>query len=283
MYLLIRQEHTEDADDSFFIRLSSHAAGYFAPIIKTLEVRWKSDLLKTGLVLVDLPGVGIAGDPYKEKTAEFLREKAKAVILVVPKSGETEADAAALRDSGFLNRLLYSADNPSEDPVKLIVVVTRVDDVAEQRYRDDANKSKKKWEHLKDVIAETAENVRRQTMGQLRKEWVAADEAISDQKQSVLRAIENTLQVVPLSAPEYRKFIFNDDDDRPFIKDPVQSNVPMLKELLSGLADEISSERQKRLGEHVAQFSTSLKNEINLIEAECDIDRSSKSKKTAKS
>lgn len=268
------EEYAEETDDTFFTKLNSHAAGYFAPMIKTLEVRWKSELLKTGLVLVDLPGVGIAGDPYKEKTAEFLRDKAKAVILVVPKSGETEADAAALRDSGFLNRLLYSADNPSEDPVKLIVVVTRVDDVAEQRYRDDPQKSKKKWEHLKDVIEETAGNVRKQTLGQLRKEW-ADDEAISDQKESVLKAIENTLQIVPLTAPEYRKFISNDDDDRPFIKDETQSKVPELKELLSGLADEISIERQKRLGEHVAHFATSLKNEIDLIEAEwLDFDRS---------
>lgn len=261
-------EYAEDGSSLFEEMKCNHAAGYFAPIIKNLEVYWKSDLLKTGLVLVDLPGVGIEGDIFKEVTATYLREKAKAVILVVSTRGVTEADAALLWESGFMNRLLYSVDDPSTDPVSLIVAVTRVDDVAETRYRNDVQKEKKKWQHLVDVCSETEAHIKTQLMSQLRKEWVENGEPASEQKEKVLRNIETSLQVIPLSAIEYSKYCADDEDDRPFIKDIAQSNIPKMEEYLSGIGADITEERRKRLEEHSHQFDLSLRNQIDLIEAE---------------
>lgn len=39
--------------------LWDHAAGFLAPLVEQVEVGWPSDLLKAGIILVDLPGVGI--------------------------------------------------------------------------------------------------------------------------------------------------------------------------------------------------------------------------------
>ena len=50
--------------------LHEHASGFLAPLIKELHVRWHSPLLKTGMVLVDLPGVGVAGDAVQTGNAK---------------------------------------------------------------------------------------------------------------------------------------------------------------------------------------------------------------------
>jgi len=48
-----------DSDtEAFRKELYEHASGYLAPLIKELHVQWKASLLETGIVLVDLPGVG---------------------------------------------------------------------------------------------------------------------------------------------------------------------------------------------------------------------------------
>jgi len=261
-------EYTEDDLNLYEEMKCSHAAGYFAPIIRKLEVNWKSDLLRTGLVLVDLPGVGIMGDIYKEVTSTYLREKAKAVILVVSTRGVTEADAAVLRESGFMNRLLYSVDDPSSDLVSLIVAVTRVDDVAEARYRNDVNREKKKWQHLADVCSETEIDVKAQLMSQLRKEWNENADQSNEQKRKVLNRIEDSLQVIPLSAIEYSKYYADDEDDRPFIKELAQSNIPKMEIYLSEIVGAIAEERNRRLEEHSRQFALSLINQIDIIEAE---------------
>ena len=114
--------------------LYEHASGFLAPLIKELHVRWKVPLLNTGIVLVDLPGVGVAGDTHKQVTRKWINEKAKAVVLVVDHAGITEASADLLRTSEFLTRLLFSADDRSHDPVVFAVAVVRLDDVAEDEW-----------------------------------------------------------------------------------------------------------------------------------------------------
>jgi hypothetical protein len=101
--------HTVDAtlgNGEFMGELRVHAAGFLAPLIRQIELGWPSSLLKTGLRLVDLPGVGISSDAYRVVTEKWVREKAQAVCLVVHKSGIDAASADLLRTSGFLNRLL---------------------------------------------------------------------------------------------------------------------------------------------------------------------------------
>ena len=61
--------------DAFRRDLHEHASGFLAPLIKELHVRWNSSLLRTGMVLVDLPGVGVAGDAYKQATRKWINEK----------------------------------------------------------------------------------------------------------------------------------------------------------------------------------------------------------------
>jgi hypothetical protein len=78
------------------------------------------------MVMVDLPGVGVSGDVYKEVTKRWISEEAKAIVLVVDNRGIKEPDADLLRSSGFLTRLLFSHDEQKHDPAILIVAVTQL-------------------------------------------------------------------------------------------------------------------------------------------------------------
>src|SRR5690606_3906913 len=103
------EEFIQEADGDarrFRNTLREHAAGFLSPLIKRIEVGWPSAALQDGLVLVDLPGVGVAGDVYKKETQHFVRERARAVVLVVDRSGLTESVMDLLKTTGYWDRLV---------------------------------------------------------------------------------------------------------------------------------------------------------------------------------
>src|SRR5690606_35989318 len=89
--------HTMGDDRRAFLQeLRLHASGHMAPLVSQLDVGWPAQFLEGGLVLTDLPGVGIANDAYRSITSHFVRS-ARAIMVVVDKSGLTEASAELLR------------------------------------------------------------------------------------------------------------------------------------------------------------------------------------------
>jgi hypothetical protein len=253
-------ECTEKDETKFKALLKDHASGFLAPLIKTLEIKWNSDILQNGLVLVDLPGVGIAGDVHAKITAEYIREKAKAIVLVVQR-GMTEIEAQMLRNSGFLNRLLHSVDDPTADPVKLIIAVTHVDDtVNEYADRDD----RPLCEIMYDICGKTEKQVKTQFMNQLETMWQDENE-LSAAKRDILDRIDESLQVIPVSATEYRKFYRKRN---PMITDPVQSNIPRLGIVLKEVKERINKQRRDRVDKRANLFFSSIIKRLDLLEAE---------------
>ncbi len=228
---------------AFLTELRNHASGFLAPLIKDLTVYWNSDILASGVTFVDLPGVGISGDVHRDVTRKWIREKAQAVVLVVDHRGITEAVAELLRKSEFLNRLVYSADDPTSDPV-LLVTMVKVDDIAESNYAADRTRPKR--EHFREVCGELIPMIREQVRQQLESVW-ASDQGLGDTRRQVLDNILSTLQVHPLSAIQFRKYLANDDDDRPFITDAGQSNLPHFQQCLRELAQKRKAEHLRRL------------------------------------
>jgi hypothetical protein len=105
--------------------MTAHAAGFLSPLIERIEVGWPSELLRSGVVLVDLPGVGIAQDSYRDVTKSYVRDKARAVIVTVDRAGPTESTMELLRTSGYWQRLVGAADDPSSDACTMLIAVTR--------------------------------------------------------------------------------------------------------------------------------------------------------------
>lgn len=256
---------TGDVDDPQFQEaLRAHATGYLAPLIKNLTIFWPSVLLQQGITLVDLPGVGIVSDVHKSITRKWIREKARALVLVVDHRGLTESLAAALRESEFLNSLLYSADEPEDDPI-LMVVVTRIDDLASTAYQQD--KSKKKFEHFRDAVNMAKERLRADMQRHLDEIWLA-DASATEARKQVVRNLLASMQVHPLSAPEYAKFLADDEDDRPFLREAGQTGVPEFIESLRRQAFERRTKVHRRLAEQADLFRERAVTTIRLIEAQ---------------
>ena len=119
--------------------MTAHAAGFLSPLIERIEVGWPSELLRSGVVLVDLPGVGIAQDSYRDVTKSYVRDKARAVIVTVDRAGPTESTMELLRTSGYWQRLVGAADDPASDACTMLIAVTRVDDVTQTEWQNQTS------------------------------------------------------------------------------------------------------------------------------------------------
>jgi hypothetical protein len=244
--------------------LNDHATGYLAPLIKTLLLHWPSALLSRGATLVDLPGVGVLRDVHKDITRRWIRERANALVLVVDHRGMTESLAEALKRSEFLNTLLYSADEPEDDPI-VLVAVTRIDDLAGERYRQD--RSRRKYEYFQEAVEEAKARLRNELQHRLDEIWLQ-DANASDARKQVVRNVLATLQVHPISAPEYVKFLATDEDDRSFLKDINQTGVPDLIESITRLSEDRRAKALARVRGRSALFRDGLDTSLRLIEAQ---------------
>src|SRR5262249_31734953 len=147
-------------------------------------------------------------------------------VLVVDHRGITEAVAELLRKSEFLNRLLYSAEDPTRDPV-LMVAIVKVDDIAESRFAEDDTRLKR--DYFAEVCAESVPTIREQVGRQLEAVW-SLSQGLGDAQRQVLDNVLSTLQVHPISAIQFRKALAKNEEDRPFLADPGQSNVPQFQQ-----------------------------------------------------
>jgi hypothetical protein len=243
-------------DAEFMIDLKEHAAGQLAPLIREIEVGWPSPILQRGLRLVDLPGVGISGDVYRRVTEKWVREQARAVCLVVDRSGIDAASADLLRTSGFLNRLLHSADDPDADPVSLIIAVVKMDEVAFEHFKQEKALTpvgyRKKTEHLADLRQRMPQTVQGQLHDELRKLIEALQGPAREASEGALTRIYGGLQIHPLTAREYVNLL--DEDEPAFIHDAIESGIPQFKDALVALVENRQQVLYLRLMEATADF-----------------------------
>jgi hypothetical protein len=255
--------------------LREHAAGFLSPLIQRIEVGWPSDTLKSGLVLVDLPGVGVAGDVYKKETQKFVREKARAVVLVVDRAGPTEPVMEVLRTTGYWDRLLLSSDDPGADPCSLVMAVTRVDDVATEDWYnidpdEEGRRPRSKSQVFDDVRVRLRDGMRSQFVQQLASFTFTNGDgsgAIRQGRESAGRTLLESLQIHPVSAIEYRRLLADNDDDRPFLREPDQSGVPALTKELVALATLQGSRRAERIRSLSHRIAETIWDQLDTIEA----------------
>lgn len=260
---------SEGSDPNFRNLLREHATGYLAPLIRDLKVKWDVEVLKGGLTLVDLPGVGVIGDVKAEVTEKWIREHAKAIVLVVDTRGVRETEAELLRNSGFLNRLLHAAHDPSSDPVVLMVAVTHTDKIAEEEYLNNRTNapSKKRADYLAEVCDKVRGGIATQVEEQLTNIWKATT-GLSDAKAEVVKEIIAKLQVHPVSAPQYRQFLMDDEDAKPFIKTAEQSNIPQMLDALRHVLQIRAADRQQHLKAEERRFFNRLRARIIVIKTQ---------------
>jgi predicted GTPase len=268
--------HTVDAaisNGDFMRELRDHAAGFLAPFIKQIELGWPSQVLAGGLRLVDLPGVGISSDAYRSVTEKWVREQAKAVCLVVNRAGIDGASADLLRTSGFLNRLLHSTDDPEADPVELMVAVTMLDTVATAEYQNEKQarpntEIKPRRVHLEETLRKVPSVIAAQLETELQRLIVDSGGAAREASEHAIRRILGTLKVYPVTALEFIRVIQQDEEDRPFIRDAIESGIPAMQSALMGLVQARQADMLQRLKRASNLFREQVSTTLRAIEAQ---------------
>ncbi|MEQ1935329.1 MAG: dynamin family protein, partial [Fimbriimonadaceae bacterium] len=222
-------QRTQGSDPhGFDEELKIHAAGFLSPLIERISVGWPSDLLSAGITLVDLPGVGIANDSYRDVTRNYIKQKARGVILVVDRAGPTEATVDLLRTSGYWDRLVGAADDPSSDPCTLMITVTRVDDVTQTEWASsrDRGEKVKKSEVFSSLVEAFKPRMQQQISDELAKFGSSDNADVTEARKQARQTILGGLEIHPVSAPEFNKILAGDGDDMPFLKTLQDTGIP---------------------------------------------------------
>ncbi len=267
-------ERREGTDPQGFQQeMVDHAAGFLSPMIERIEVGWPSDVLKAGVVLVDLPGVGIAQDAYRDVTASYVREKARAVIVTVDRAGPTESTVDLLRTSGYWERLVGASDDPASDACAMLIAVTRVDDVTQTEWENlvsavpPGGPKPKKREVFARLVEEFKPRMRAQISEQLGKIGDSSNESVNAARDQARASILESLEIHPVSVPELKKILAEDEDDRAFLQNAEQTGVPQLQRSLVNLATTEREARNALIQQVTQRLATALHGEIQLIES----------------
>lgn len=210
-----------------------HASGSLAPLIKRLEVGWCSPTLPPGLVLVDLPGVGVASDEYRTVTSSWIR-RAEAVVLVVDRAGVSDASVEMLRTTGYLNTLLHRAPDSERVSPLLWVAVVKLDDVARDNrtvFRQDRpDEPVPPWRVFLEEVSEKGEQMVHEQLGQVLKKGRDSSEELKANTHLLA-----SMQAFAVFAAQHRKFFLEDEEDRPLIKSAEESRLQILGGALAQL------------------------------------------------
>src|SRR5439155_685478 len=185
-------------------------------------------------------GLGIANDEYRRVTQQWVRDQARGIALVVDRGGVTAESADLLRSSGFLARLLHAADDPAADPVRLLIVVVKLDQTAddartEEKARQDG--APRPWiEHFREACGRATEMVRLQLRRELLGFVESQDGEAREDMREVIEHVLDTVEVHAVAALEYRKWLEADEDEPARIKDPAHCNIPAFAEALRAVA-----------------------------------------------
>lgn len=194
----------------FLSQIRQHAAGHLSPITREVRVGWDCDLLKLGVSLIDLPGLGVAHDAYRFYTSEWLKS-GRIVLLVVGRSGIPEAATDILRSSGFVERLA------TETNMSLAIALTHIDSSAHDAQRQErlaTEGCQRNWAaHFEEVCAAGKTMIR----NQLSAEFPRYREQLLER-----------VSIHPVSAPEYQRFYRKDPEDPAHLPCGEESGVPEL-------------------------------------------------------
>jgi predicted GTPase len=261
---------------AFRTALVDHASGFLAPLIRTLEVGWPADSLKNGLVLKDLPGLGVANDEYRRVTTEAIRT-ARAIVLVVDRSGVGEASAQLLHSTGFINSLLHDSGDADAEPVSLMVAVVKLDLSADDEWRNDRQlnaENARRWvHHFDEVCSKAIPMVREQLRVELDRIASEGPAATNAERRAAVERVLSSVSVHPISALEYRKLLAEDDEEPPRIRHVDQSRVPGLIEGIRNVAVERAKSVSSRLDRLESTVHGRLQSGLEVIRHQWQEDR----------
>jgi len=126
---------------------------------------------------------------------------------------------------------------------------------------------KRKFQHFLDISKEVHVRMRSDLQNLLNHLWLQTTE-VTEARQQVAHHLLDTLQVYPISAPEYNRILVPSDDEHPFLRDIEQTGIPGFVRNLSQLASQRSQNLSNRLNAQTGLFRDSLSAQLQIIEAQ---------------
>lgn len=252
--------------------LRLRAAGWLSPLVKTLELELDIPLLKDARI-VDLPGVGVLGDPSAQVAEEFVTTEGDALILVTRNTGITETLARVLEQAGVLTKLLFHGSDAA-DPIHLIVVITFLDNVAKERYATEVAKAQEFGDDLPDrheIFRKTADEMTKWLRDQLRDALLASDDftGLSNEHQetrrSAVQRLCETMDVVAVSAPDYMNLQSEATQDLAFLKRAESTGVPEITEALRALSRRATQAREAEIDRAASALLGTIEEQLSAI------------------
>ena len=248
-YLGNREALTNADPAEFMQTLKVRAAGWLAPLVKTLSVGLRCEIVRS-LSLVDLPGIGVRADPGALVAEDFVRDGGDALVVVMRNSGLTESVARLLERTGVINRLLMEGEGPPS--IRVVVVVTHLDDVAKSRWREAAGTARARGQRLPEtnaIFADAASEMSTRARSDIRGALLSSpsiDELTDERRARRAHRIEALcadMEVLCVSAPDYLALI-EGFADLAWLKDPAATNVPAFRAALEAVAARHAGQRQ---------------------------------------
>lgn len=224
----------------FNTALKERAAGWRSPMIADLQLALSAPSLQ-GLSLVDLPGIGTVADPGALAAKEFVEGEGHALVIVFRNSGLTQAIADLLEQTGVITRILFDGTD-GHRPIRLLLVVTHLDDVAKNRWADLWQKEGEQSDRnvlFRDLAREMQDTLRAQVQGALLESEAIAD-LLGDQRQARQKAVNrlcSSMKVICVSSPEYLSLTGQTPINN-WLTDVEATGIPALRAALQQMAQE---------------------------------------------
>lgn len=242
---------------AFNKELKLRAAGWLSPMVSDLRLGLSTELIR-GLSLVDLPGVGVKGDPAAQVPKEFVERDANALVIVFRNSGFTEAVADLLERTGVVTRLLFGGRD-GHAPIHILVAVTHLDDVARDRYREAvqaADESDSPAPDRHDIFRSLSRSMETTLRVQIRdalRQSSAFEDLSGDlraSREAVVEQLCESMEIVCVAAPDYIDAITAPGLGTGLLTDPVATGIPRFREALRALARNTAARRLRDIVEH---------------------------------
>ena len=155
----------------------------------------------------------------------------------------------------------------------MLIAVTRVDDVTQTEWQnltsnlEEGSPKPKKREVFAQLVDEFKPRMKSQIVEQLSKISDSSNESVNVAREQARRSIIDSLEIHPVSAPELRKILLDDEDDRPFLTSTDQTGIPQLQASLASLAQRETERQRLAIKELTERLSKFLISEMQLIEA----------------
>jgi len=246
---------TESRGSTEFVQaLKARSAGWLPPLVKNLDVGLCCELLRS-LSLVDLPGIGVRADPGALVAEDFVNGGGDVLVVVMRNSGLTDSVARLLEQTGVINRLLMEGGSPLS--IRVLVVVTHLDDVAKNRWQDQARAARATGQRAPDlhhIFLELARQMSSKARDDIRHALLhspSAEELTDERRVRRAQRVQTlceAMDVVCVAAPDYLSLI-ESFPDMAFLKDPEATNVPKFRLCLENVAAAHATLRSEAISE----------------------------------